>query len=84
MPIDPDHLYSLLRTILQQVKNHTCAWPFQKPVERSEAPDYYEHIKYPMGKCSKIPFVLVVDVISSIYTMLKFLVKCCILGHKPL
>ncbi len=49
-PIDPDHLYSLLRTILQQVKSHGSAWPFQKPVERSEAPDYYEHIKYPMGK----------------------------------
>lgn len=24
------------------------AWPFQRPVSEDEAPDYYDHIKYPM------------------------------------
>ncbi|KAF9804318.1 hypothetical protein SFRURICE_011933 [Spodoptera frugiperda] len=30
------------------VKNHTSAWPFLKPVDKAEVPDYYDHIKYPM------------------------------------
>ncbi|XP_041363170.1 histone acetyltransferase KAT2A-like [Gigantopelta aegis] len=45
---DPDQLYNTLKTILQQVKNHQSAWPFQRPVDKSEAPDYYDHIKFPM------------------------------------
>ncbi|ESO96746.1 hypothetical protein LOTGIDRAFT_143660 [Lottia gigantea] len=45
---DSDQMYNSFKTILQQVKNHTSAWPFQKPVDKSEAPDYYDHIKYPM------------------------------------
>ncbi|EDO43844.1 predicted protein [Nematostella vectensis] len=45
---DPSVLQTQLKNILTQVKNHASAWPFQKPVERAEAPDYYEHIKYPM------------------------------------
>ncbi|XP_074659125.1 histone acetyltransferase KAT2A-like isoform X2 [Tubulanus polymorphus] len=47
-PIDPDTLYSILKPILQQIKSHQSAWPFLKPVDRAEAPDYYDHIKYPM------------------------------------
>jgi hypothetical protein len=31
-------------------QSHASAWPFLKPVEKSEAPDYYDHIKFPMGK----------------------------------
>ena len=31
-------------------QTHASAWPFLKPVEKMEAPDYYDHIKYPMGK----------------------------------
>lgn len=46
--IDGDQLYSTIKTILNQVKSHNSAWPFQKPVDKSEAPDYYDHIKYPM------------------------------------
>ncbi|XP_013141094.1 PREDICTED: histone acetyltransferase KAT2A [Papilio polytes] len=34
--------------ILLQVKNHAASWPFLKPVDKSEVPDYYDHIKYPM------------------------------------
>lgn len=36
------------KTILNQMKNHNSSWPFLRPVEVDEAPDYYEHIKYPM------------------------------------
>ena len=45
-----------------KVKNHTSAWPFLKPVDRAEVPDYYDHIKFPMGKATsnKLP-----DIISS-------------------
>lgn len=32
------------------LQNHASAWPFQRPVEMTEAPDYYDHIKYPMGE----------------------------------
>ncbi|XP_063366172.1 histone acetyltransferase KAT2A [Cydia amplana] len=37
-----------LRTVLHAVKNHAAAWPFLKPVDKAEVPDYYDHIKYPM------------------------------------
>ncbi|KAK7112571.1 histone acetyltransferase KAT2B-like [Littorina saxatilis] len=47
-PMDPEVLYTSLRTVLQQAKNHASAWPFLKPVEKSEAPDYYDHIRFPM------------------------------------
>lgn len=43
-----DELYSYLKQVLSQVKNHNSSWPFLKPVEVEEAPDYYDHIKYPM------------------------------------
>ncbi|KAL5009128.1 hypothetical protein ScPMuIL_014709 [Solemya velum] len=46
--MDPEYLYNTLKTLLQQVKLHPSAWPFQKPVDKSEAPDYYDHILYPM------------------------------------
>ncbi|KAF4799309.1 Histone acetyltransferase KAT2A [Turdus rufiventris] len=45
---DPDQLYSTLKTILQQVKSHQSAWPFMEPVKRTEAPGYYEVIRFPM------------------------------------
>ncbi|XP_041970116.1 histone acetyltransferase KAT2A [Aricia agestis] len=37
-----------LRQVLTAVKNHAAAWPFVKPVDKAEVPDYYDHIKYPM------------------------------------
>ncbi|CAH0397112.1 unnamed protein product [Chilo suppressalis] len=48
--LDPDSDADLpaLRQILHQVKNHAAAWPFLKPVDKTEVPDYYDHIKYPM------------------------------------
>ncbi|XP_029104304.1 histone acetyltransferase KAT2B isoform X2 [Scleropages formosus] len=45
---DPDQLYSTLKTILQHVKNHQNAWPFMEPVKKTEAPGYYQVIRFPM------------------------------------
>ncbi|KAK2146841.1 hypothetical protein LSH36_582g02006 [Paralvinella palmiformis] len=47
-PIDPEQLFVTLKTVLQQIKTHPSAWPFIKPVDKTEAPDYYDHIKFPM------------------------------------
>lgn len=48
--LDAEELYQGLRTVLNQLKGHASAWPFLKPVDRAEVPDYYDHIKFPMGK----------------------------------
>ncbi|XP_046671365.1 histone acetyltransferase KAT2A [Homalodisca vitripennis] len=45
---DPDTLMKTFKVVLNSIKNHSVAWPFQKPVDRKEVPDYYDHIKYPM------------------------------------
>ncbi|KAL2079852.1 hypothetical protein ACEWY4_023645 [Coilia grayii] len=45
---DPDQLYSTLKGILQHVKSHQSAWPFMEPVKKSEAPGYYQVIRFPM------------------------------------
>lgn len=48
VPETVDSIYSQLSTILNLIKSHSAAWPFQRPVSSAEAPDYHEHIKYPM------------------------------------
>uniref|UniRef100_A0A8C7X827 Histone acetyltransferase n=1 Tax=Oryzias sinensis TaxID=183150 RepID=A0A8C7X827_9TELE len=45
---DPDQLYSTLKSILQHVKSHQNAWPFMEPVKKTEAPGYYQVIRFPM------------------------------------
>ncbi|XP_055547535.1 histone acetyltransferase KAT2A [Wyeomyia smithii] len=45
---DPDKLANALSGVLQSVRQHSAAWPFLKPVNPVEVPDYYDHIKYPM------------------------------------
>ncbi|XP_053718217.1 histone acetyltransferase KAT2B isoform X1 [Synchiropus splendidus] len=45
---DPDQLYSALKTILQHVKSHPNAWPFMEPVKKTDAPGYYQVIRFPM------------------------------------
>lgn len=45
---DPDKLSNALTGVLQSVRQHSAAWPFLKPVNPAEVPDYYDHIKYPM------------------------------------
>ncbi|XP_036411161.1 histone acetyltransferase KAT2B [Megalops cyprinoides] len=45
---DPEQLYSTLKTILQHVKSHQNAWPFMEPVKKTDAPGYYQVIRFPM------------------------------------
>ncbi|XP_030766637.1 histone acetyltransferase KAT2A-like [Sitophilus oryzae] len=45
---DMDTLTSLLKTVLNAVKSHESSWPFRLPVNIADAPDYFDHIKYPM------------------------------------
>lgn len=35
-------------------KSHQSAWPFMEPVKRTEAPGYYEVIRFPMGNAIAI------------------------------
>ncbi|XP_073976502.1 gcn5 acetyltransferase isoform X2 [Rhodnius prolixus] len=45
---DPDSLHKALRNVINAIKNHELAWPFQEPVDKAAVTDYYDHIKYPM------------------------------------
>ena len=45
---EEETLQDKLREVLKLVKSHQAAWPFQKPVEKNEAPDYPLVIKQPM------------------------------------
>ena len=40
--------YNALLHLLNDMQNHTNAWPFQQPVNKDEVQDYYEVIKEPM------------------------------------
>ncbi|KAL9618464.1 MAG: hypothetical protein Q9160_006842 [Pyrenula sp. 1 TL-2023] len=40
--------YNQLLHLLNDMQNHSSAWPFAQPVNRDEVPDYYEVIKEPM------------------------------------
>jgi histone acetyltransferase len=40
--------FNQLRRFLGQLQNHTQAWPFLKPVNKDEVPDYYNVITSPM------------------------------------
>lgn len=46
--IDPEKLAMTLMQVLSTIRHHSSAWPFLKPVDTNVAPDYYDHIKYPM------------------------------------
>jgi histone acetyltransferase len=39
----------VMERLLRDLKEHSLAWAFQQPVSREEVPDYYDHIKDPMG-----------------------------------
>ncbi|XP_061123468.1 histone acetyltransferase KAT2B isoform X5 [Syngnathus typhle] len=45
---DAEQLYGQLKNILQHVKSHQNAWPFMEPVKKTEAPGYYQVIRFPM------------------------------------
>lgn len=40
--------FNVFRMFLYQIQNHKQAWPFLKPVDRDEVPDYYKVITSPM------------------------------------
>jgi histone acetyltransferase len=40
--------YNQLLHLLNDLQNHTAAWPFAQPVNRDEVQDYYDVIKEPM------------------------------------
>lgn len=40
--------YNQLLHLLNDMQNHSAAWPFNQPVNRDEVPDYYDVIKEPM------------------------------------
>jgi histone acetyltransferase len=44
----PGPHFNELRRFLNQIQNHKKAWPFLKPVNRDEVPDYYKAIKSPI------------------------------------
>ena len=44
--------YWLLRAKCTVSQQHKMSWPFRKPVETREAPDYHKIIKEPMGKAN--------------------------------
>lgn len=43
-------VWSLLQLPLTSPQTHPSAWPFMEPVKKSEAPDYYEIIRFPIGR----------------------------------
>lgn len=45
---DPDKLATTFSSVLAAVRVHSNAWPFSKPVNALDVPDYYDVIKYPM------------------------------------
>lgn len=47
--LEPRAHREALSNVLSAIQNHASAWPFLKPVGRTEVPDYYDVIKYPMG-----------------------------------
>lgn len=40
--------FNICRMFLYQIQNHNKAWPFLKPVDKDEVPDYYNTITSPM------------------------------------
>lgn len=52
--MEPKVLYNTLKIVLDSVKSYESAWPFEEPVDENIVPDYYFHIKYPMGKLTVI------------------------------
>ncbi|KAF2031142.1 histone acetyltransferase GCN5 [Setomelanomma holmii] len=40
--------FNVCRVFLYQIQNHKQAWPFLKPVDKDEVPDYYNTVTLPM------------------------------------
>lgn len=41
-------LHNTLKTVLTRLKAHPASWPFRKPVDSEEVPEYYGYIAYPI------------------------------------
>lgn len=50
-PAGPKHTQQrgVRGTNQDSLQTHPDAWPFMEPVKKSEAPDYYEIIRFPIG-----------------------------------
>lgn len=51
---DTTSFFKQCQNILKLLNNHTASWPFKKPVNPEEVPDYADLIKNPMGCISII------------------------------
>lgn len=45
---DSAQLHATLKTLLNRLKAHPASWPFRKPVDAEEVPDYYGYIENPI------------------------------------
>jgi len=43
------NFFTQCRNLVNKIKQNKNSWPFIKPVDPKEVPDYYEVIKEPMG-----------------------------------
>jgi len=44
------NFYTQCKNIIDKLRSDKNSWPFHKPVDLKEVPDYYDVIKEPMGK----------------------------------
>lgn len=78
-----DHV--MLGKLLEEICKHSDAWPFARPVVKSEVPDYYKVIKQPMD-LAKIKSNLNVGKYSSNYDVindLQLIFRNCDLYNSP-
>lgn len=54
-------------------QSHPDAWPFMEPVKKSEAPDYYEIIRFPIGQYAPLFLKMGVDSPPGWTSSLKFI-----------
>ncbi len=48
MQYDRTSFFKQCQNVLKLLNNHSSSWPFKKPVNLEEVPDYTDHIKHPM------------------------------------
>lgn len=70
---DFETLTSMLKTVLNCIKNHEDSWAFKSPVDKNTVPDYYDHIKYPMGMILLFKLKLILKNVLIVFTDLKIM-----------
>lgn len=48
LPDKDDDLESKISSIIKKLNNDKNAWPFEKPVDAKEVPEYYDYTKFPI------------------------------------